>query len=176
MLKGKLWLTASLAVLLCVAFFASLSQAQVGRYGYVDSERVFSEFKEWDKAQEEFNTQYKAWDDEAKEMQKELEDMIVEYEKQKLILSADKKKEKEAAIEAKRQSLDAFTKEIFGPGGTAERKNNALVKPLMEKLNAAIEKVATEENYDFIFTSEALAYAKKDYDITDKIIEALAEE
>ena len=57
-----------------------------------------------------------------------------------------------------------------------EMKNNALVKPLMEKLNAAIEKVATEENYDFIFTSEALAYAQKDYDITDKIIEALAEE
>jgi outer membrane protein len=176
MLKSKICFTAFLAALLSVALFAPLSQAQMGKFGYVDSERVFSEFKEWEKAQEEFNTQYKAWDDEAKEMQKALEEMIEEYDKQKLILSTEKKKEREAAIEAKRQSLDAFTKEIFGPGGTAERKNNALVKPLMEKLNAAIEKVAIEENFDFIFTSEALAYAKKDFDVTDKIIEALTEE
>jgi len=55
-------------------------------------------------------------------MQTELEELTAEYEKQKLILSADKKKEREAAINAKKQAIDAYTKEIFGPAGTAERK------------------------------------------------------
>lgn len=172
--KAGIMVTA-LAIIIC-AVLSSASQAQVGKFGYIDSNRIFAEYKEWAKAQEEFNTQYKAWDDEAKEMQKEYEDMIDEYDKQKLILSAEKKKEREAAIEAKRQSLDAFTREIFGPGGSAERKNKTLVQPLVDKINAAIEQVATEGNYDFIYTSEALAYAKKDYDITDKIIELLEEE
>ena len=76
----------------------------------------------------------------------------------------------------KKQELDAFTSRIFGPGGEAERKNDALVKPLLEKINSAIEKVATEGNYDFIFNSAGLAYAKKDYDITDKVLKALEEE
>ncbi len=155
---------------------ASAVSAQVGKYGYVDSDKIFAEYKAWVKAQEEFNTEYKAWDDEAKKMQKELEDMVVEYEKQKLILSAEKKKEREAQIEAKRSALDAYTKEIFGPAGTAERKNNELVRPLLEKINAAIERVATEGNYDFIYNSAGLAYAKKDYDVTDKVLQILEEE
>lgn len=162
---------------LAVSFLlASAVSAQVGKYGYVDSDKIFAEYKAWVKAQEEFNTEYKAWDDEAKKMQKELEDMVVEYEKQKLILSAEKKKEREAQIEAKRSALDAYTKEIFGPAGTAERKNNELVRPLLEKINAAIERVATEGNYDFIYNSAGLAYAKKDYDVTDKVLQILEEE
>lgn len=164
------------AAFFIIGAFSSTAPAQVGKFGYIDSDRIFAEYNAWVKAQEEFNTQYKAWDDEAKEMQKELEEMIEEYEKQKLILSAEKKKEREAAIEAKRSSLDAFTREIFGPAGTAERKNNALVKPLLDNINNAIERVATEENFDFVFNSAGLAYAKKDYDITDKVVEILEEE
>jgi outer membrane protein len=164
------------AALIFIAGLSLTSQAQIGKFGFVDSDRIFVEFKEWGKAQEEFNTQYKLWDEDAKKMQKELEEMIAEYEKQMLILSADKKKERETAIDAKRQGLDAYTKEIFGPAGTAERKNNTLVKPLLDKINEAIERVATEENYDFIFNSAGLAYAKKDFDITDKILEILEEE
>lgn len=174
--KGKACLMITAMAILVFAVLTSSGQAQVGKFGYIDSNRIFAEYKEWAKAQEEFNTQYKAWDDEAKEMQKAYEDMVDEYDKQKLILSPEKKKEREAAIEAKRQSLDAYTREIFGPGGTAEKKNKTLVQPLVDKINAAIEQVATEGNFDYIFTSEALAYAKKDYDITDKIIELLQEE
>ncbi len=175
MLKGKSNLIA-LCTIAVVMSLALSSSAQVGRFGYVDSDKIFLEYKEWNRAQEEFNQAYKAWDDEAKEMQKTLEEMEDEFDRQKLILSEEKKKEREAAIEAKQQALDAFTREIFGPGGAAERKNNTLVKPLLDKINAAIEKVATEENYDFIFNSTGLAYAKKEYDITDKILEALENE
>ncbi|MCX6827302.1 MAG: OmpH family outer membrane protein, partial [candidate division Zixibacteria bacterium] len=113
------FLSATVLTGLAVFALASTGLAQTGKVGYVDSDKIFSEFKEWAKAQDQFNTEYKAWDDEAKGMQKELEDMIVEYDKQKLILSADKKKEREAAIEAKRQALDSYTKDVFGPAGRA---------------------------------------------------------
>jgi outer membrane protein len=159
-----------------VLILASSGYAQIAKFGYVDSDRIFAEFKEWGKAQEEFNIQYKAWDDEAKTMQKELEEIMTEYEKQKLILSAEKKKEREAVIDTKRQALDSFTKDIFGPAGTAERKNNELVKPLLEKINAAIERAATEGNYDFVYNSSGLAYAKKEYEMTDKVLKLLEAE
>jgi len=170
----KVFITFGVALLLAGAL-ASVSSAQIGKFGYVDSDKIFASYKDWVKAQEEFNTEYKAWDEEARSMQAELDEMVDEFDKQKLILSPDKKKEREAAIEAKRQALDAFTKQIFGPSGEAERRNNMLVKPLLEKINAAIERVATEENYDFIFNSAGLAYAKKDFDITDKVLDVLEE-
>jgi len=176
MSNGRRLVSVVLVTAFLMGLVVSTGTAQVVRFGFIDSEKIFSEYKAWIKAQEEFNTQYQAWDEEAREMQKELEDMIEEYEKQKLILSDEKKREREAGIETKRQALDAFTQKIFGPNGTAEQKNNELVQPLIKKINAAIERLATEENYDFIFNSEGLAYAKKDYDVTDKVLEFLEEE
>jgi len=140
---------------------------------FIDSEKIQSNYKEWVKAQEQFNAEYKAWEDEAAQMETDLRQMVDDYEKQKLILSAEKKMEREAAINAKDQALASFTKEISAPGGKAERRMNELVKPLYEKITAAIEKVAIDEDYDFVFNSAGLAYAKKDLDITDKVIEIL---
>jgi len=176
MLKGKSILTTILLLMMFLAGFSMPGFAQVGKVGYIDSDRIFAEYEDWGKAQEEFNTLYKAWDDEAKEMQKAYEEMVTEYEKQKLILSPEKKKEREAAIDVKRQNLDSFTKDVFGPNGKAERKQSELVKPLLDKINTAIERVATEGNYDLVFNSGGLAYAKQDFDITDKVLEILAEE
>jgi outer membrane protein len=159
-------------------FYFGLPAVGIGqgvKYGYIDSDQIFAEYSEWINAQEEFNNEYKLWDDQAKEMQVELEELLDEYERQRLILSEDKKREREAAIETKRLALDAFTKRVFGPGGEAEKKNNALIKPLLERINTAIEQLATEGNYDFIFNSSGLAYANKDYDITAKILEILEE-
>lgn len=168
----KLFPILVMAVMICA--FGANANAQL-KMGYVNSDKIFQEYTEWSKAQEDFQTQYNAWDQEAKEMQTELEDMIDEYQRQALILSEEKKKEREAAIESKRQNLDAFTKRIFGPNGEAERKNNSLVKPLLEKINGAIEQVATEGNYDYIFNSDGLAYSKQEYDVTDKVLELLEE-
>jgi outer membrane protein len=106
-------------------------------------------------------------------MDQELRTMNDEYDKQKLILSADKKAEKEAAIGAKEQALQAYTRDISGPGGRAERRMKELVQPLYDKITAAIEKVAIANNYDFVFNSAGLAYARKELDITDKVIEML---
>lgn len=143
------------------------------KLGYIDSERIQTNYKEWSTAQTQFNTEMKAWEDEAAKMDQELKDLIAEYDKQRLILSAEKKAEREAAINAKQEALASFTKEISAPGGKAEQRMQALSKPLYEKIQAAIEQVAIEGNYDFIFNSAGLAYAKKDLDVTDKVIEKL---
>lgn len=147
--------------------------AAAQKFAFIDSEKIQASYKEWVKAQEQFNTEYQAWEDEANRMQQELQDMIDEYKLRENILSADKKTEREAAIAAKEQALASFTREISAPGGTAEQRMNQLVKPLYEKITAAIEKVAIDDNYDFVFNSAGLAYAKKELDITDKVIEIL---
>ena len=150
--------------------------ASAQKLGFIDSEKIQHNYKEWAKAQEQFNTEMKAWEDEAARMEQELREAVDEYQRQKLILSAEKKAEKEAAINARDQALASFTREISSPGGRAEKRMAELVKPLYEKIQAAIEKLAIEENYDFIFNSAGLAYAKKDLDVTDKVIEIIESE
>ncbi|MDD4052868.1 MAG: OmpH family outer membrane protein, partial [candidate division Zixibacteria bacterium] len=90
----KLWKRGFLVILLAV-FCVGSAAAQ--KMGYIDSEKIQANYKEWATAQTQFNTEMKAWEDEAATMDQELKDMIAEYAKQRLILSAEKKAEREAA-------------------------------------------------------------------------------
>ena len=169
-----------LLTFLLVAFVFSLlpqlASAQAVKLAFVKDELIKQEYKAWQRAQETWEIDNKAWEDEAMAQQADLESLIEEYEKQQLILGEAKKREKEAAINAKRDALDLYTKEIYGPGGKAERQHATLITPLLENISKAIETVAIEENYDVVFTLQSgLGYIKESLDITDKVLTKLDE-
>lgn len=165
-----------LLVAVAVSFvIAPTVAAQGTKLGYVKEDRIQQEYKAWQRAQEDWDLESKAWEDEALSKQQELQEIEEEYEKQKLILSDDKKREREAAINAKKEALDAYTRQVFGPNGTAERKNQDLLRPILENIQNAIEAVAIEGNYDLILTLQSVAYIKEAYDVTDEVLTRLEE-
>ena len=150
------------------------ASAQAMKIGFVRDDKIKETYAPWQRAQEQWDTERQAWDDEAAAKEDELRTMIEEYDKQKLILSEAKRKEKEAAIRTKQEALDAFTRQIYGPGGSAERTQQQLIVPLLENVTKAIELVAIENNYDIIFTmNSGLGYIKETFDCTDLVIEKL---
>ena len=50
-----------------------------------------------------------------------------------------------------------------------------MTKPILDKINLVLEKIATEENIIMIFDSVNgnIAYAKKSLDLTDLVLEEL---
>ncbi len=168
----------ALSALSTLVFLSSVmapaANAQGIKIGFVNDEQIKQDYKAWKVAQEEWELESRAWEDEAVTEQQELQELQEEYEKQKLILSEDKKREREAAINAKTEALDAYTRQIYGPGGTAERKQNQLIQPLLENITSAIEEVAIEGNYDIIFTLQSgLGYVKESYDVTEEVLKRL---
>ena len=167
-------LVMSCGLVAVVLLAAASGSAQGLKIGFINDEDVKQSYKDWQRAQDQWEIEQNAWDEEAQRMQNELQEMLDEYDKQKLILSDDKKKEREAAIRTKKDALDAFTRDVYQPGGKAERKQMELIQPLLENLNKAIEQVAIEENYDVIFTlNSGLGYIKDTYDITQKVLDKL---
>jgi len=163
-----------LSCLLAVIFTADLVSAQGLKIGFVKDDVIKQKYTAWQRAQEQWELESKAWEDEALAKQTEIEDMIAEYEKQKLILSDEKRREKETTIRVKQEALDAYTRQVYGPGGTAERKHATLLEPLLQTATEAIEAVAVEGDYDVIFTLQSgLGYIKESYDVTDKVLEYL---
>ena len=161
------------AFIIATSLFSS-AFSQGLKIGYIDDEKVKQSYPEWARAADQWGIEQKAWDEEAANKQQELKDLMDEYDKQKLILSEEKRKEREAEIRTKSESLDAFTRQIYGPGGTAERKQMELIGPLLDNVNKAIEVVALEGDYDVIFTSQSgIGYIKDIYDVTDKVLEQL---
>jgi len=167
----------SLVVLSClvaVIFAAELASAQGLKIGFVKDDVIKEKYPAWQRAQEQWEMESKAWEDEALAKQTEIEDLLAEYEKQKLILSDEKRREKETAIRVKQEALDAYTRQVYGPGGTAEQKHARLLEPLLQTATEAIEAVAVEGDYDVIFTLQSgLGYIKDSYDVTDKVLEYL---
>ncbi len=159
--------------LFVIAVLSGSAMAQ--RFAYIDSDKIIGNYPDLQRAQEQMQTEIRDWEEQAGLLEQELRDLLAEYEKQKLILSADKKAEREREITTKQQAFESFTRDIGAPGGKAERRSQELMEPLYKKVTEAIEQVAIEDGYDFVFNSTGLAYAKKELDITDKVLDKLEE-
>lgn len=171
-LKQQL-LTLAAAVVLAVGFISGAS-AQSLKIGYIKNDEIIKSYKAWQRAQEQFEIEKKTWDSTAQERANELRTMYEEYEKQRLILSDEKKRERETVIRQREDELNKMTQQIYGPEGTAERKQAELVNPLLENISKAMEQLAIDEGYDIIFTSQAgVGYIKPQYDVTAKVLEYL---
>lgn len=156
-------------------FCMSETHSQEGKIGYVDSMKLRTNFKEFADAQAKLDQDIKTWQDELAQMEHVIDSLKSDFDKTNLMLSDAKKKEKEANLEAKKLEYQRFTNDFFGPGGKAERRNTELTKPILDKINLVLEKIATEENYIMIFDSVNgnIAYAKKGLDLTDLVLEEL---
>jgi outer membrane protein len=164
-------------IVLIFALYALVAGADV-KIGYVDSQRIFSEYQEYQDAQAKFDKDVEAWNAQADQMKGEVDDLTQELESQSLILSPEKKKEKEDYLKAKQDTLRQFLDATFGTDGKAERRMAELSKPIRDKVLEVIEKIAIDNDYSIVFDAGTvnIAYAKKSLDITDDVLAELAAE
>lgn len=174
MLK-KFFLTFFFTLSFGLLILSGLSFSQEGRLGYIDSMRLRIEYKEFIEAQAKFDKEVMSWEAQADSMKKENDSLQAEFDNMELILSPEKKKEKEELLEKKKLAYHKFTEDIFAPGGKIEKRSAELTKPILDKINKVLEKIALENNFDIIFDSVNgnIAYAKKALDLTDKVLEEL---
>ena len=164
--------------IILLVMLATIVAAEELKIGYVDSQRIFAEFQEYQDAQAKFDKDVETWNVQAEQMKSEVDQLLGELEGQSLILSAEKKKEKETFLKAKQDTLRQYLDATFGPEGKAEKRMAELSKPVRDKVLEIIERVAIENNYSIIFDAGTvnIAYAKKSLDITDDILAELAVE
>jgi len=162
-----------------VALFA-LSPLFAGeaKIAYFDSDRIRNEWDEWKNAQAKFDEIVAKWQDQAQKMEDEIKKMQEEYQRQELMLSEEKRIEKQRLIQEKQQKYQEFLASIFGQGGKADQKNQELTKPLYEKINRALTNIANKYGYTVIFdiNGSSIAYIDPSLDITDELLQELKTE
>jgi len=161
-----------------MVLMATVVMAEDTKFGYIDSQRIFTEYQEYQDAQAKFEKEVETWNMQAEQMKQEIDELIVELESQSLILSAEKKREKEQYLAAKQDTLNQFVNATFGPEGKAERRMAELSKPVRDKILVIVERIAIENNYSIILDAGTvnIAYAKKSLDLTDEVLAELAVE
>ena len=144
MKKVLLTLVLSLAVMLS-------TQAQ-SKFGYLNSNELLAMMPESQSMQEELQTYAKGLESQLTAMQAEYEKKVVEYQQNETSYTDIIKEDKIREIEGIQQRVVEFQKNAQQSLGEKEAE---LFAPIREKAMAAIDKVAKEGNYTFIFDSGA---------------------
>lgn len=149
--------------------------AESDKIAYIDSDKVMRESADTMEAQKILLDEKTKWENEITEMDKEIEALYADYESKQMILTEAGKAEAENKIRTLTQERQQKVQEYFGENGMFVQKQNELLAPILQKMQAVIDKVAVENNYSMVLdvATGSVLYAKPSLDITDLIIAEL---
>src|SRR2546422_7217385 len=116
------------------------------KIGYIDSAKIFQEYKDAQEAQARFERQVQGWRDEAAEKDKLVNQLRAEVRDQAPILSALKRQEKEEALQRAVSDYERFIQEIWSPQGKAAQENDRATSTVVAQIRTVVEKIATDKN------------------------------
>ena len=154
---------------------ASFTFADV-KIGYVDSNEIMNNFDEVRQVQANLEKEQRRLESEFNELVYSLDSLKQDYDRQRLLMSDTRRNEKENEILNKEKSVQKFQLDKFGPEGEIYKTQNQLLKPVLAKIDVAIQKVGSERGYDFILDamSGALLYALDSHNLTEDVMDELA--
>ncbi len=162
-------MTLILAVVTCVA-------ASAQKFALVDMEYIFSNVPSYEMANEQLNQLSQRWQKEVEAVSKEAENMYNSYLADKVFLTDEQVKKREADIVAKEKSATELRYRYFGPEGELYQKRQTLLKPIQDEVYNAVKKVAEERGYQAIFdraSSSDIVYASPRIDISNEVLSKL---
>jgi outer membrane protein len=162
-----------IGLLAALVLQSGTAPAQEVKLAFVDFQRIQVEYADFQAAQTEFDKDVEEWKQELAAKEEDIIQSESEYEKQKLLLSEEKRSEREAEITNMKLEYQQLSTSILGPGGRADARQKALLEGILKKVNDALALVASKENYSVIFEKAALAYAQEKLDVTDKVLQEL---
>jgi len=146
------------------------------KIGYIDSNEIMSSFEEVRQVQVDLEKEQRRLENEMNDLMNRLDSLNQDYERQRLLMSENRRREKENELRKLEENIQKFQMDKFGPEGEIYRKQNILLKPVLAKIDEAIKKVGSEQGYDFILDamSGALLYALDSHNLTQYVLEELS--
>lgn len=164
-------------VFLIVAFIVfSLQISAQSKIGYVDSDAIMGQLPDAQDARTQLDELIREWQSELTRLQSEWKTKYDDYERRKLMLSDQARAEIEAQLIQMEKEIVAYREKKFGTNGELFQKQDELMKPVQNKVFNLIQKIAKDENYDFILDRSGgvlVLYAKEEHDITAKVLQEL---
>jgi len=150
--------------------------AMAQNYIVVNSEKIFKSIAAYNTAIEELDKlakNYQEWVDAKFE---EVEQLYNNYQQQRASLSESTRQQWETVILEKEQQATKYQEELFGQEGTLMKQRIEKIKPIQEKVFAAIEAYAKQVGAEVVIDSSnnpTLLYNAPSVERTDEVIATL---
>tara|TARA_B100001758_G_C18378796_1_gene595924 strand:- start:1197 stop:1694 length:498 start_codon:yes stop_codon:yes gene_type:complete len=146
--------------LLALLFIITLSSIAQNKFGYIDSQELLMLMPERKKAETEVQEFAKSLESQLGSMTAEYQQSVQEYQANESTYTDLVKQDKVAEITGLEQRIQAFQQNAQQ---SLQAKEQELLEPILAKARKAIEDVATEGNYTYIFDKSigSILYAKE---------------
>ncbi len=161
-------------VLLCAVWGSIPAHAQ--KFGYVDTEFVFSKMPEYQKSLGEIDKFTDKWSKDIQDKYVDIEKLQKTYQAEEILLTEDMKRDRQRALSEKEREAREYNNKVFGYEGLLFQKKKELMKAPMELVQRAIDKVAVQKKLDFMFDKASdfvMLYTNPRHDYTDYVMEEL---
>lgn len=162
--------------LIIFLLLASLTTAQAQKYACVNTDYIMRNVPEYNQALAKINKFIAEWQQELQNKQQEVDELRQQYQQEAYLLPDNLKQRRQVEIHNKESELRSLQQQRFGAGGDLDQKRAELMKPVQDRVYNAIERVAREKNYAFVFDKSASAtvlYVSEKYDISNLVLEML---
>jgi outer membrane protein len=166
-----------LRISICLALaIPSLAMSQV-KIAYVTTDAIMKQLPDAQDAQKQLDQFVVDWQGELNKLQQDWQKKLDDYDKRKLIMTEQRRADAEKELRDLEGKVAEYRNKKFGQNGDLFLKQNELMKPVQDRVFKAIQDVALEEGYDYVFDKSGeilLMYANTKYDLTQKVLAKLA--
>ena len=161
-------------LLLTLLFIPTLSEAQ--KFGYVNSEFILKNMKEYSEAMNDIDLLSKAWEKEISNMYIEMEKKEISLKNEEILLTKDMYNERRGLLDKEWVSIKEYQQKVFGFEGLYFLKKKELIEPIQDIIFESIEKIAKKNRLQIVFDKSyepILLYTNPIHDYTDYVLEDL---
>jgi outer membrane protein len=169
---GYQWVLGMLILLVGSAVATSPAQAQQ-KIGYIDSEYILNKLPEYATVQQKLDRLEQQWRSDIDDARARVDTLQEEFQARELLYTEEERTAKREAIQEARGRVQELRQRYFGPDGELYSRQKELMRPIQERVLAAVEEVATAEGYDYVFDKSGdflFMFARDQYDVSDAVL------
>lgn len=156
-------------VLIIIAFALPAFSADIAKIGVVDFQRVLLESAPGKAVQETIQTRGREMESDLRKKGEEIEQMTEQFNRDAMVMSRDKRDEKQREMEIRRYDFQTLQKKYQSEIRELE---NRMIEKLKVEIFEITEDLGQKEGYLLIIEQGAVVYSPAAIDITDKVVEA----
>ncbi|MCQ2297893.1 MAG: OmpH family outer membrane protein [Bacteroidales bacterium] len=164
----------TLSILLLILASAHFAFGQ--KYACVNTEYVTANVPDFQQAEKRIAKYIEEWQKELDAKFTELDNLKKAYQQEAYLLPEGLKKRRQDDIKTKEEEVRTLQRQRFGTGGDLDKKREELTRPVQDRIYSAIERIAHEKGYAFVFdksASSTVIFVNSKYDISDQVLEIL---
>ena len=164
------------SLLLLAVLLGMVHTADAQRIAFVNTKYILDQMPEYSSAQKELDRFSKQWQDEIDERHQQIKRLRDSYNAEAILLTEEMKRTRLDEIDRREREARDLQKKRFGFEGDLFKRRQELIKPIQDKVYNAIQRLATERQYDFILDkSEGITviFADPKLDKSDDVLRLL---